>query len=135
MLAAAVPAVCLSGQTTAFPKFVVPAVPDVTIKTRRTIDHPNSTVETEILFLKRAWRRREQILKFPPTVKTRVTPPYITITRCDERRSLELNPEARTFASSAIEDMTEHAQRLRAAASGRSPISASGANVKITIGG
>jgi hypothetical protein len=132
VLAAAVPAVCLSGQTTAFPTFVVPDVPDVTIKTRRTIDHPNSTVETEILFLKRAWQRRERILQFPPTVNTRVAPPYITITRCDERRSLRLNPEARTFASSAIEDMTEHVRRLRAA-SGRSPIFAPGANVKIAI--
>ena len=132
VLAATVPPVCLSGQTTAFPKFVVPAVPDVTIKTRRTIDHPNSTVETEILFLKRAWQRRERILQFPPTANTTVAP-YITITRCDDRRTLELNPEARTFASSAIEEMTEHVQRQRAAASSRPPIISTGANVKITI--
>jgi hypothetical protein len=133
LLAAVVPSVWLSGQTTGFPKFVVPDVPDVTIKTRRTIDHPNSTVETEIVFLKHAWQRRERISQFPPTVQTKSVPSYITVTRCDERRTLELNPEARTFASSPIEDLKDHEQRLRAITSGRSPVVATGANVTITI--
>ena len=34
-----------------YPKFVVPNVPDLTIKTRETIDLPQSTVRTNILLL------------------------------------------------------------------------------------
>jgi hypothetical protein len=146
-LAAVVPSIWLSGQTPGFRKFVVPDVPDLTIKTRRTIDLPNSTVETDIVFLKHAWQRRERILQFPATVPATSAPSYITITRCDERRTLELNPEARTFASLPIEDLKDHAQRLRAITSGastaasprttppmsRQPVATSGANVTITI--
>jgi hypothetical protein len=132
LLAAAVPSASLSGQTTGFPKFVVPDVPDVTIKTRQTIDHPDSTVQTETVFLKHAWHRRERMLQFPSTAQTK-SAAYISIVRCDERRMLELNPEARTFASWPIADPKTYEQRLRAITSGRSPVVATGANVTITI--
>ncbi|PYR29663.1 MAG: hypothetical protein DMF90_29375 [Acidobacteria bacterium] len=57
--------VCALGQSNSFPKFVVADVRDVTIKTRRTFDVPSSTIETDVLFLKRGRQRGEQSLRFP----------------------------------------------------------------------
>jgi hypothetical protein len=125
--------VCALGQLKSFPNFVVPDVRDVTITTRRTIDLPNSTVETETLFLKRAWQRREQLLQFPPTVAASAAQPPVWITRCDERRTLALNPATRTFASSPIEDVVENARGGRRAATHGPPVAATGANVTMTI--
>src|SRR5882672_1906756 len=93
-----------AGQAADFPKLVVPALPDLTIKTRRTFDPPNSTTDTEIVYVKGAWQRREQILDFPPMPSAPPTNRNIRITRCDERRTLELNDRARTYASWPIED-------------------------------
>src|ERR1700675_3264312 len=83
-------------QAGGFPRFVVADFPDLAIKTRRTLDHPHSTIETEIVNLKGAWQRREQIFDFPATIPTAHTQKHVAITRCDERRTLELNEEART---------------------------------------
>ena len=47
------------------PRFVVPNAPDLTIKTRETIDLPHSTVQTNTLYFKGAWQRRELYLQFP----------------------------------------------------------------------
>src|SRR5438034_4312763 len=85
-------------QAGGFPRFVVADSPDLTIKTRRTIDHPNSMIETEIVELKGAWQRREQILDFPATIPTAHTQTHVAITRCDDRRILQLNEETRTYA-------------------------------------
>src|SRR5262249_1758013 len=144
LLAAVVPSERLTSQS-GFPKFVVPDVADVTIKTRRTVDLPNSTVEIGIVYLKRAWQRRERLLQFPSTLQPR-SASYISITRCDDRRMLELNPEARTFPSSPIEDLTRRegglsrrsAQREggsaeREGGSRESRVAATGASVTITI--
>src|SRR5580765_7041120 len=86
-------------QAGGFPRFVVADVPDLTIKTRRTIDHPNSTIETEIVDLKGAWQRREEVFEFPPTIPNAHTQKHVAITRCDDRHRLELNEESRTYAS------------------------------------
>jgi hypothetical protein len=116
-----------------FPEFVVPDVPDLTIKTRRTIDHPSSTIVTEIVNLKGAWQRREQVFDFPAIIPTAHTQKHVAITRCDERRTLELNEESRTYASTAIEDVAAHERRLRLAA-GRGPQAVLiGTEVKITV--
>src|SRR6059058_4643516 len=125
--------VCALGQSKSFPNFVVPDVRDVTIRTRRTIDLPNSTVETETLFLKRAWQRREQLLQFLLTVAASAAQTPVWITRCDERRTLALNPGTRTFAYSTIEDVAEHARRRGPAATGGPPVAPTGANVTMTI--
>jgi hypothetical protein len=120
-------------QAGGFPKFVVADFPDLTIKTRRTIDHPNSTIETEIVDLKGAWQRREQILDFPPTIPTAHTQKHVAITRCDDRRILQLNEETRTYASTPIEDMAVHVRRLRLAAGRRPQAVLMGADVKVVI--
>jgi hypothetical protein len=120
-------------QAGGFPKFVVADFPDLTIKTRRTFDHPNSTIETEIVDLKGAWQRREQILDFPPNIPTAHTHKHVAITRCDDRRILELNEETRTYASMPIEDMAVHVRGLRLAAGRRPQAVLTGADVKVTI--
>ena len=66
------------------PKFVVPNVPDLTIKTRETIDLPQSTVQTNTLYFKGAWQRRELHLQFPSVLPAQRTVRHATITRCDE---------------------------------------------------
>ena len=114
------------------PKFVAPDVPDLTIKTRRTIDHPNSTIETELLNLKGAWQRRTQILDFPPTIPSVRTRRHVAITRCDERRAIDLNEEARTYASVPLADMAEHARRFRLTTP-RRPAVLTPADVQIVI--
>jgi hypothetical protein len=42
-----------------YPRFVVPHVPDLTIRTRETIDLPESTVRTNTLYFRGAWQRTE----------------------------------------------------------------------------
>jgi hypothetical protein len=125
--------VCALGQSKSFPKFVVADVRDVTIKTRRTFDVPSSTIETDVLFLKRAWQRGEQSLRFPVAIAAGEAHTRGWITRCDERRTLELDPASRTFASSTIEDIAEHARRRGPAVSDGPPVAATGANVTMTI--
>jgi len=120
------------GQATPAAQLVVPAVSDVGIKTRRTIDRPNSTVATEILFLKGPWQRREQILQFPSLTGPSAEHTSLRITRCDERRTIDLDLASRTFGSSAIDDLVAHPRRLRRVARDRSP-DATGANVTIHI--
>jgi hypothetical protein len=116
-----------------FPRFVVADFPDLTIKTRRTIDRSNSTIETEILNLKGAWQRRERILDFPATIPAAHTVKYVAITRCDERRTLELNEDARTYASTSIADMAAHVRRLWLAAGRRPQAVTTGADVKVIV--
>lgn len=106
------------------PKLVIPNVPDLTIKTRQTTDRPDSSIATEIIYLKGARQRRETIVEWPPHAATAIgvkrTRLGISITQCDERRTLLLNDEARTYAYSPIEDVSEHLTRVRRAA-GRAP--------------
>src|SRR5262249_45376816 len=84
------------------PKVVVPNVPDLAIKTRETIDLPQSTVQTNTLYFKGAWQRRELYLQFPSALPAQRTARHTTITRCDERRTLELNHEARLYGWSPL---------------------------------
>jgi hypothetical protein len=83
-------------------KFIVPNVPDLTIKTRETIDLPQSTVQTNTVYFKGAWQRRDLYLRFPSTVPAQRTVHHTAITRCDERRILELNHEARLYGWSPL---------------------------------
>lgn len=108
------------------PRLVVPHAADVTIKTRGTADAPGSTVTTEILYLKGAWQRYQEILKFPDN--PRAVPLYVTIARCDERRIIELNDREKTYASSRI-DLPSARRRLWPSAA---PAIPAGAAVDIT---
>jgi hypothetical protein len=120
-----------AAESTESPRLVVPDVQDVTIKTRRSFDAPGSTVVTDLLYLKGPWQRREEILEFPKNTGVGTVRPYVTIVRCDERRVIQLNHAARTFASSKIEMISDSLRRVRSASS--SLQTSSGATVNITI--
>ena len=132
LVLAAVTAVCAE-QAGGFPRLVVADVPDLTIKTRRTLDRPNSTIETEIVNLKGPWQRREEILDFPATIPNAHTQRHVAITRCDERRTLQLNEEARTYSSTSIEDMAVYERRLRLTVRRMPQAVPAGADVKISV--
>jgi hypothetical protein len=55
-----------------YSKFVVPNVPDLTIKTRETIDCPQS-VRTNTLYFQGTWQRRELHLQFPSALPAQRT--------------------------------------------------------------
>src|SRR5580700_10526709 len=59
----------LAVQSAALPKFIVPAIPDVTIKTRRTTDY-NSGISTTVVYYKGARQRTETItiVSWPPNM-------------------------------------------------------------------
>ena len=120
-----------AAESTESPRLVVPDVRDATIKTRRSFDAPGSTVVRDILYLKGPWQRREEILEFPKNTGVGTVRPYVTIVRCDERRVIQLNHAARTFASSKIEMISDSLRRVRSASS--SLQTSSGATVNITI--
>jgi hypothetical protein len=127
----------LAAQSPALPKAAVPAVPDVTIKTRQTIDHENSSISTTIIYIKGARQRREDIVDWPPEVRARTgskrTHMRTQITQCDERRSVLLNEEAKTYAYSPIEDPSVYLRRAQTAASRPPQPEPTGGDVTITI--
>jgi hypothetical protein len=129
----------LAAQSPALPKATVPAVPDVTIKTRQTIDHENSSISTTIVYFKGARQRRETIIDWPPQVSARTGSPRThlgtRISQCDERRTVLPNDEARTCAYLPIEDPSVYLQRARArSAAARDPLPEPiGGDVTITI--
>lgn len=76
---------------------VLSHVPDLTIRTRSSIDRPRSTVTTSTVFLKGLRQRREQLLEFPQDVANGDTL-HVTISQCDLRRTIHVNPQARLYA-------------------------------------
>ena len=114
-------------------RFVVPNVPDLTIKTRETIDLPQSTVQIKTLYFKGAWQRRDLYLRFPSALPAQRTMRHTTITRCDERRTLELSHEARLYAWSPLNFIGSDVYRVRSRWRERPEPPAAGADVKITI--
>src|SRR3954466_15557983 len=116
-----------------YPTFFVPNVPDLTIKTRGTIDLPQSTVETNSLYFKGAWQRRELYLQFPSALPAQRTVRHTTITRCDERRTLELNHEAQLYAWSRLNFIVRDVYSVRSWWRQRPEPPAAGADVKITV--
>jgi hypothetical protein len=127
----------LAAQSGAPPKFIVPSVPDVTIKTRRTTDHENASISTTIVYHKGARQRTETIVDWPTQVSARAgskrTHIGTSIIQCDERRTVMLNDEAKTYAYWPIVDPSVYLQRARLAA-GRDPQpEPTGGDVTITI--
>jgi hypothetical protein len=127
----------LAAQSAAAPRFVVPAAPDVTIKTRQTIDRKNSSVSSTIVYLKGARQRREDIVDWPPQVSgmtgSKRAHVVTHITQCDERRTVLLNDEVKTYVSTPI-DPSSYVRWARLLAPGRPPQpQPTGGDVTITI--
>jgi hypothetical protein len=116
-----------------YPKLVVPNVPDLTIQTRETIALPLSTIRTNTLYFKGAWQRRDLYLQFPSALPAQRTVRYSTITRCDERRTLELNHEARLYGWSLLDFIGSDVYWVRSLWRKRPEPPAVGPEVKITI--
>src|SRR5882757_11496959 len=104
------------------PKFIVPNLPDLTIKTRRTSGDRLSQVD--VLYLKGARQRTEAVVEKP----TREAVNWAVIRQCDEKRIFNLNEREKIYASSEIEDWSERLRKAR-------PVSLaySGAEVMMTI--
>jgi hypothetical protein len=116
-----------------YPKFVVPNVPDLTIKTRETFDLPQSTVRTDTLYFKGAWQRRELYLQFQSALPAQQTAQHATITRCDERRTLELNQDAQLYGWSPVDFIGRDVYWSRSWWREKPEPSPPGADVKITV--
>jgi hypothetical protein len=105
------------------PKFIVPNLPDLAIKTRRTSGDWLSQLDT--LYLKGARQRSETVVEKPgaDAINSAV------IRQCDEKRVFILNERDKIYASSEIEDWSERLRKAR-------PVSLtqpSGAEVLMTI--
>jgi hypothetical protein len=106
------------------PKFIVPNLPDLSIKTRRTSGDWLSQVDT--LYLKGA-RQRTEIVVEKPVRADAIN--WTVIRQCDEKRVFNLNERDKIYASSEIEDWSERLRKAR-------PVSltqTSGAEVTMTI--
>ena len=107
-----------------FPKFIVPNLPDLAIKTRRTSGDWLSQLDT--LYLKGA-RQRIEIVAEKPAGGNAID--WAVIRQCDQKRVFNLNQRDKLYASSEIEDWSERLKKAR-------PVSLtqmSGAEVMMTI--
>jgi len=96
-------------QTPSIPAFVVPTFADLTIKKRYSAGATSSRGTTEVLYLKGARERREFLYERQGST----WPGHITITQCDQRRSVRLNPEAKLYAVSVLQDRSAQLKRGR----------------------
>jgi hypothetical protein len=98
-------------ETLSIPPFVVPAFADLTIKKRHSFGSTSSRDTTEVLYLKGARERREVLYG-----QSGITGPgHVTIMQCDQRRSVQLNPEAKLYSVSVLKDWSEQFKRRRPA--------------------
>ncbi len=102
-------------QTLSIPAFVVPTFADLTIKTRHSFGTTSSRGTTEVLYLKGARERREFLDEQPGNRRSN----YATIMQCDQRRSVQLNPEAKLYSVSVLEDWSAQVKRGRPAPQGQ----------------
>src|SRR5713226_9944546 len=98
---------------------VVPNFSDLKIRTRRN-DPVNSDVET--LYLKGSRQRREYLHDQP------VKATFVNISRCDDRKRIDLNDDAKLYAELPIVDWSEQRKRARPLP----PTEMTGAEVTIT---
>src|SRR5947208_2405570 len=106
-----------------FPKFVVPNLPDLTVKTRRISSDGTSQVST--LYLKGARQRTETVYE---KQARSAAMNWTVIRQCDEKRSFSLNERDKLYSSSEIEDWSERSKRARPVSSPQM----SGAEVTVT---
>jgi len=109
LLIALVVAQVVLAQTRSSPAFVVPTFADLTIKTRHSFSSTSSRGTTEVLYLKGARERREFF--YEQLGKTE--PGHATIVQCDQQRSVQLNPEAKIYSVSVLNDWSEQVKRRR----------------------
>ena len=114
-------------------RFVVPNSADLKITIRRTLNRPNSSVFTETIYLKGARRREERFVKLASTVSLNQTHHGVTLTQCDERRLVDLNDDALTYAVMPFVDWTARLKVARGRASTRQLPDMSGPEVKIIV--
>jgi hypothetical protein len=107
-IAGAVAPVILA-QTLSIPAFAVPTFADLTIKKRHSFGTTSSMSMTEVLYLKGARERREFLYGQPGNGRSS----YATMMQCDQRRSVQLNPEARLYSVSVVEDWSPRSKRGR----------------------
>jgi len=96
-------------QTLSGPAFVVPNFADLTIKKRHSFGSASSRGTTEVLYLKGARERREFLHEQPGNTG----PGHATITQCDQQRSVQLNPQAKLYSVSVLNDWSEQFKRRR----------------------
>ena len=101
---------------------VVPNFPDLKIKMRRN-DPPNA--EEESLYLKGS-RQRHEYARDRPVKAT-----FVSISRCDQRKRIDLNDDARLYAELPIVDWSEQLKHARVVPPTR-PTQMTGADVIIT---
>ena len=102
-------------QTLSIPAFVQPTFADLTIKTRHSFGTTSSRGTTEVLYLKGARERREFLYEQPGNRR----PSHAIIMQCDRRRSVQLNPEAKIYSVSVLEDWSAYLKRGRPVAEGQ----------------
>ena len=107
-----------------FPKFVVPNLPDLTVKTRRISS--DGTSQVSALYLQGARQRTETMSENPARVDAIS---WTVIRQCDEKRSFSLNERDKLYSSSEIEDWAERSKKARPVSLSRM----SGAEVTVTI--
>ena len=96
-------------QALSIPAFVVPTFADLTITKRHSSGSTSSRGTTEVLYLKGARQRREFLHEQPGNTG----PGFATIMQCDQRRSVQLNPKAKLYSVSVLEDWSEEFKRQR----------------------
>jgi hypothetical protein len=89
----------IGSQTPSISHLVVPSFTDLTIKKRHSFGSSSSRHAIQVLYLKGARERHEFLYE----QHGRRTTGHVTIMQCDQRRSVELNPEARVYAVTALE--------------------------------
>jgi len=92
---------------------VVPHAPDLMIRTRTSMDRPQSTVRTSTVFLKGSRQRREQLAEFPQGAGNRRAMPLITISQCDTQRTIQVNPDTHLYAIVPMIDPAKYVERQR----------------------
>ena len=107
------------------PKFIVPNLPDLAIKTRRTSGDWLSQLDT--LYLRGA-RQRTEIVTEKPTPRAEALN-LIVIRQCDERRVFNLNARDKIYASFEIEDSSGHLKKALPVSLGQT----SGGEVNVII--
>ena len=107
------------------PKFIVPNLPDLMVKTRRTSGDWQPPMKT-VLYLKGARQRTETVIE-----ELTQTGGFsaVTIQRCDEKRRFNLNERDKIYASFQIEDWSERLKKARPVRLNQM----SGAEVTVTI--
>jgi hypothetical protein len=90
-------------QTRSIPTFIIPAFADLTIRKQHSFGARSSRTTTEVLYLKGARERHEFFDAQAGNTELR----HATITQCDRRRSVQLNPDARLYVVSVLKDWSE----------------------------